>query len=456
MYSIRCMHALINVRAVQMTLDVYMRPITNTRRPLSLPTEPEAVSNTSVSPRARNSMPTSYLPTFMYSLIRKPFGFLLRSTDSSSRTPTKIQNHGNSPEPQSTDTRKCRPRMFYTCAVAILTLAHKANTKAEELDGPIGSLARRVASHAGPVVYPILYYWLEIFSFVDNQIISLQNATQTIFPPSTHVFNQLDRLVLGFENLPRKFEDAVSCSSMMVRQSPTLNWATTHLSMGIDFFTTLVRDWAFYGMKEKEIAVDVNYNAPINETSVQKEKPRHSEGAELIEKQNTIEKWTIVDDQPRGEGKGVKKKKQKKKRLPRACDIEDMKQVETTCMKILDALEKNPMVDAIARVSKQLNAVGTEPKVKNSEEPQAMVRAPEVPTQLNACGSEHKVKNSQSPILHLFHTGWHSADDVIFIQMNNAFASWTTHEAKAIIAFGKDDDGDPVQELGKRGPTVAC
>ncbi|XP_058093951.1 uncharacterized protein LOC131239996 [Magnolia sinica] len=299
-------------------------------------------------------------------------------------------------EPQLTARRKCRPRPLHTCAVALLSIAHKAYQKAEQFHGPIGSLARRLASLASPITCLILHQWLLILSFVDNQIIYLENTAETIFPPSRHVFDKIDSLVDISEALPRRFDDAVVHFPIMRHNVPTLNWVATYLSMVLNFLILTVGDWSFNGTKEKEILVDVNCGEPVHETAP--EKPHDPKGAEVIQKQNTIEKSMIAGDNQCVEAK-VRKKKKKK---PRACDIEDMKEVESKCKAILGVVENMGKVEEGGKNGQDKSAFFIhESHAKGREKPVAHIHEPDTR------GARHISGHVDDPILELFEAGWH-------------------------------------------------
>ncbi|XP_077252100.1 uncharacterized protein LOC143891415 [Tasmannia lanceolata] len=158
----------------------------------------------------------------------------------------------------STTRRQHRPRLLYACGLSLLRIAHKSYKKAEELHGPIGSIAQKLASFASPLAYTLQYQWLSILSFADEQILTVEHTVETLFPPSKHLFDRIDILLDISEILPRKFDDVVDHFPAVIHQVPLIGWVATQLMVGLYFLQSIVY-WIFDGEKEvREIVVDVN------------------------------------------------------------------------------------------------------------------------------------------------------------------------------------------------------
>uniref|UniRef100_A0A5B7BT39 Uncharacterized protein n=1 Tax=Davidia involucrata TaxID=16924 RepID=A0A5B7BT39_DAVIN len=162
-----------------------------------------------------------------------------------------------------------RSRPLHTCGLSILVIVHRAYTIAQELNGPVGSMAKRIATFtasASPIIYAMQYQWLAVLSFVDDHILAVENMVETLFPPSAHLFNKIDELVHTAETLPGKVDDAVNKFPMIIHQFPFLDWALVHVISWLKFFISTLTHWGSNNTREKEIMIDINCNNVNNES----------------------------------------------------------------------------------------------------------------------------------------------------------------------------------------------
>lgn len=147
---------------------------------------------------------------------------------------------------------------LHTCGTAMITTAYKAYKKTENLPGPLGSTTQNLATFFGPILYIIQYHWLAILSMVDDLILTVENVVETLFPPSTYVFDKIDALVRVSETLPRRFDNAVDKFPAVIHRVPCLNWASAQLVIILNFLVTTLTYWVVDGANEKEIPIDIN------------------------------------------------------------------------------------------------------------------------------------------------------------------------------------------------------
>lgn len=156
-----------------------------------------------------------------------------------------------------------RRRPLHTCGVSILALAHRAYAAAQDLNGPIGSMAKRIdkmVSLASPIVYAMQYQWLAVLCFADDHILVVENMIERQFPPSKSVFDKIDDLLGVTETIPDKFDYAVTKFPTIIHQFPFLDWALIRLISLLNFFISTLTYWGSQNTKEKEIVVDVSCN----------------------------------------------------------------------------------------------------------------------------------------------------------------------------------------------------
>ncbi|XP_059633557.1 uncharacterized protein LOC132276234 [Cornus florida] len=161
---------------------------------------------------------------------------------------------------------------LHTCGVSILETAHRAYKKAQDINGPIGSMTKTIATlvtgltAAFPFVYTIQCQCLAVLSFADGYILAVENIIETLFPPSTRLFNKIDDLVLTAEALPVKFDNAVNKFPTIIHQVPFLDWALVYSISWLNFVISRLTHWGFNNTREKDIVVDINCNNVSNES----------------------------------------------------------------------------------------------------------------------------------------------------------------------------------------------
>ncbi|KAJ4972630.1 hypothetical protein NE237_005804 [Protea cynaroides] len=165
-----------------------------------------------------------------------------------------------------TEIKRRRRRLLHAFGVSALTIAHKAYNRAEEVHGPIGFLAHRVASLAEPIVCSMVSQWLAILSFADDRILAAEDMVEIIFPLSAHVFDMIDSFVHIPDALPGKFDRAVD---LIIRRIPFLQWTINVLIWELNFLLSVFTYWGpDDAEKEKEIMIDINVpqDGPIETT----------------------------------------------------------------------------------------------------------------------------------------------------------------------------------------------
>ncbi|KAJ4961018.1 hypothetical protein NE237_020928 [Protea cynaroides] len=162
----------------------------------------------------------------------------------------------------STETGRIRRRrLLHACGVSAVTIAHNACRRAEEVQGPIGSLSKRIASVAGPIVSPMELQWLAFLSFADDGIFEAENMVETLFPSSAYVFDMIDSFVRIPEALPGTFDRMVDILPVIIRHVPFLRWSLTLFIWGLNFLLSTFTDGRpDDAANEKEITVDINCN----------------------------------------------------------------------------------------------------------------------------------------------------------------------------------------------------
>ncbi|KAK2993188.1 hypothetical protein RJ640_030812 [Escallonia rubra] len=168
-----------------------------------------------------------------------------------------------------------RRRPLYTCGAAILAIVHKIYTKAQGVYGPIGSTTKWTATLLNsvfPSIYTLQCQWLAVLSFADDQILTIEGTIETLFPPSTRLFNKIDKLVHDAEALPDKFDDAMHKFPVIIHQVPFLDWALAYLISWLNLLITTLTHWGSKNTWEREITIDINCNDSHNE-HVEKSSP---------------------------------------------------------------------------------------------------------------------------------------------------------------------------------------
>ncbi|XP_052187011.1 uncharacterized protein LOC127797869 isoform X2 [Diospyros lotus] len=157
-----------------------------------------------------------------------------------------------------------RRRPLHTCGVSICAVGSKVHTRIQDLDGPVGSVMKRMSSSAAAALLPIVRamqcQWLAVLSFADDHILAVEKLIETLFPPSARLFDKIDEFVHTAETVPAKFDEAVSKFPLLIHRVPVLDWAFTCLIAWLNFLIYALTHWRLDYTREKEIKVDTNSN----------------------------------------------------------------------------------------------------------------------------------------------------------------------------------------------------
>ncbi|KAK6922381.1 hypothetical protein RJ641_012888 [Dillenia turbinata] len=135
-----------------------------------------------------------------------------------------------------------------------------------------------LAKPAMPFICALLYLWLTLLAFADDRILTLENKTETLFPPGRHLFNKIDELVCTVETLPEKFDDLVYRFPTIVHQIPPLDWALSIVISWLNLLVTVLNNLGSDRTREKEIMVDVSCNVEDNADESMKSLSHLSDG----------------------------------------------------------------------------------------------------------------------------------------------------------------------------------
>ncbi|XWS69213.1 hypothetical protein CRYUN_Cryun04dG0160300 [Craigia yunnanensis] len=202
-----------------------------------------------------------------------------------------------------------RRRPLHTCGVSAFAMAHNAYIKAQDLNEPLGSMAKRIVTLGSLVcslVYALQHIWLAIFFYVDDCILALENAVEIVFPPSRHVFNKVDEVVQIIETLPVKLDDVLDKFPVMIEQVPLLDWALGQAISWLKVLTSILTHWGTGNTTEKEIAVDTGYNenngVPVAATDHEAKRPTESPSQVSLNKKDA---FPSVTEKPKTEAEKV-------------------------------------------------------------------------------------------------------------------------------------------------------
>ncbi|KAK4413237.1 hypothetical protein Salat_2736300 [Sesamum alatum] len=176
--------------------------------------------------------------------------------------PVKIMKCGVSLlnlEPSAAAGTTPRRRPLHTCGAAFLAIAHKAIIRVQDLDGPLGSTAKRAITFLNsffPFVYSMLYHWLALLSIMDDHILTVESMVEVVFPPSKRLFDKIDGLVCSAEVLPEQLDDILRKFPLMVHQFPFLDWVLVRLISWLNFLLSILTHWGSKNTSVKEITVD--------------------------------------------------------------------------------------------------------------------------------------------------------------------------------------------------------
>ncbi|KAH6807297.1 hypothetical protein C2S51_028405 [Perilla frutescens var. frutescens] len=167
--------------------------------------------------------------------------------------PAKILNSSTNSEPRGgrrKSTRR-RRRPLHTCGASCLAIARKACTRAQDLDGPLGSTTKTCITYFNsfcPLAHTAVHRCLALLLIVDDHILSLETRIKGIFPRSSCLFDAVDELARRAEALPDNVDQMATKLPNMIRHYfPLLGWVAGCLIW--------IRS---KNTHEKEIKIDVN------------------------------------------------------------------------------------------------------------------------------------------------------------------------------------------------------
>lgn len=162
----------------------------------------------------------------------------------------------------ATTKKSARRRPLHTCGASCLAIARKATAKAQDLDAPLGSVAKRSISifntFCPAFVYRTGRRCLGLLIVIDDHILAIEGKIEAIFPRSACLFDGIDGLVRRAEALPERLDDAVRKFPVVIHQFPLLDWVVVHLISWLSFLLSILVHVGSKGAREKEITVDVN------------------------------------------------------------------------------------------------------------------------------------------------------------------------------------------------------
>ncbi|GJR46876.1 hypothetical protein Tco_1314979 [Tanacetum coccineum] len=94
-----------------------------------------------------------------------------------------------------------RRRVLFTFGVLIITILQNVMQRMHISTFRKGKRAK--------MLHVIKQQWLSILSFFDDHILIMEYLIETLFPPSTRLFNKIDDIVKASESLPVKFDDFI-------------------------------------------------------------------------------------------------------------------------------------------------------------------------------------------------------------------------------------------------------
>ncbi|KAL0558161.1 hypothetical protein IC582_006727 [Cucumis melo] len=159
-----------------------------------------------------------------------------------------------------------RRRPLQTCGVSFLAVAHSTCSRAQNLDGRLGSITRKmvwIAKLMNPLIFLLKYQSLLALSFIDDRLLAIANILEKIFPPFKLIFDKIDDLLHLIETFPSKFDDAVD-EIPCFNQVLLLDWTVTHAISLLKSMITILMNWGRDVAREKEILVDMNYKESRN------------------------------------------------------------------------------------------------------------------------------------------------------------------------------------------------
>ncbi|GLU06188.1 hypothetical protein SLE2022_232400 [Rubroshorea leprosula] len=118
----------------------------------------------------------------------------------------------------------------------------------------------RLAAGVSPLLCTLQYQLLAVFAFADYYILAFETKAETIFRPSKHMFDEIDKLIKTVETLPENVDNALKKFPVITQQVPLLDWVLVHIISWLNFLISIVTHWESSSTKEKEIVVDKGYS----------------------------------------------------------------------------------------------------------------------------------------------------------------------------------------------------
>ncbi|CAA6660100.1 unnamed protein product [Spirodela intermedia] len=114
-----------------------------------------------------------------------------------------------------------RPRLLHSLGLSFLVLARKACRAVQDLEGPVGTVAKKAQ-------------WLYLLSSTDGRILAVEDAVASAFPPAARLFHALDKkITLLPEALPEKVDEyLLRRLPAIVGHLPFLGWVSTKCVAG--------------------------------------------------------------------------------------------------------------------------------------------------------------------------------------------------------------------------------
>ncbi|XVE85281.1 hypothetical protein DITRI_Ditri17bG0079100 [Diplodiscus trichospermus] len=269
-----------------------------------------------------------------------------------------------------------RGRLLHTCGVSAFAMVRKASIKAQDMNEPLGSMAKKIVtlgSLFSSLLCALQHCWLAIFSYIDDCVLALEDAIERVFPPSKHVFIKVDDLVTIIETLPGKFDDVLDRFPVIIEQVPLLDWALGQAISWLKVLTSILTHWDSGNTKEKEIVVDTGHNESngvsaaaaadheakhpteispsqvglnnkVTFPSVSEKPETESENVGEIAKASSAKGITYKEVLERGKRENFKKKKAKKNGNNNSANVVKIEEAEEQASKKEDVAEKNDSI----------------------------------------------------------------------------------------------------------------
>ncbi|KAK7359398.1 hypothetical protein VNO77_01356 [Canavalia gladiata] len=176
-------------------------------------------------------------------------------------------------KPKATGKMSSRHGPLQACGVTILAIVEISLGKTQDINGPLGSILRRMGKlvkFATPFIYTLEYQLLTMLSFIDHRILAIEKITENLFPPSRHVFNKIDEIAVVIMTLPEKFDGAVNTFPTMIHQVPFLEGVLTLVISRLNSLVSILNHWgqeSYSRVNEKTIGVDRSCNESSMDSS---------------------------------------------------------------------------------------------------------------------------------------------------------------------------------------------